>query len=145
VAARLSGALLLQLLLAQPHNHTAVLHFAARAAEPEHVRRAAEYLEANLARPIRMTELASMSGVSVRALQTGFLKHRGCSPGVFLRTRRLTRASGLLLGSPDLAVTQVAYACGFEHLGRFSAQYRERFGETPAETRAKKLRRRRAK
>ena len=32
------------------------------------------------------------------------------------------------------SVTEVAYAHGFEHLGRFSAYYRERFGELPSDT-----------
>ena len=32
------------------------------------------------------------------------------------------------------AVTEVALACGFEHLGRFSTRYRDRFGESPSET-----------
>jgi AraC-like DNA-binding protein len=32
-------------------------------------------------------------------------------------------------------VAEIALDCGFEHLGRFSARHRARFGEGPAETR----------
>ena len=71
-------------------------------------------------------------GVSARSLQTGFQRHHGCSPMQFLRTRRLERARQLLTAGSPMTVSQVAMACGFEHLGRFAAQYRARFGESPA-------------
>lgn len=37
-------------------------------------------------------------------------------------------------GVPRIPVTQAALEAGFGHLGRFSASYRERFGELPSET-----------
>jgi transcriptional regulator GlxA family with amidase domain len=58
----------------------------------------------------------------------------------FLRKRRLLRARGMLLGRSEHTVAQVAYSCGFEHLGRFSAQYRAEFGEKPTESLAKRTR-----
>ena len=52
-----------------------------------------------------------------------------------LRTIRLDRARReLLAGGLNANVTSVALAWGFDHLGRFAASYRERFGETPRET-----------
>jgi AraC-like DNA-binding protein len=33
-----------------------------------------------------------------------------------------------------VTVGEVAFSCGFEHLGRFSTGYRKRFGETPTQT-----------
>jgi AraC-like DNA-binding protein len=132
VAARMAEALVFSLLLAQPHDQ--LDNARTDACEPAHVRRAAEYLDANLAQPIRMTELATVTGVSVRSIQVGFQKHRGCSPLEFLRTRRLLRARSMLLNGTDASVTEVALACGFEHLGRFSAAYKARFGERPVDT-----------
>jgi transcriptional regulator GlxA family with amidase domain len=133
VSARMAEALVFSLLLTQPHNHSDNVQ--SDACEPEHVSRAAEYLDANLEEPIRMTELAAVTGVSVRSVQSGFQKYRGCSPLEFLRTRRLLRARAMLLNGTDASVTEVALACGFEHLGRFSSAYRARFGERPVETR----------
>src|SRR5262249_34115502 len=119
--------------LGQPHNHAAVLT-SRRRAEPAHVRTVAEYLDAHAGEPVRMADLAAVAGVSVRAIQVGFRAHRGCSPTEFLRQRRLELARTRLLSRPGATVAEIALECGFEHLGRFSAMYRARFGETPAET-----------
>ena len=40
----------------------------------------------------------------------------------------------LLLASSGETVTTIAIDCGFVHLGEFSRDYRNRFGETPLET-----------
>lgn len=138
VAARFADTILACLLNGQPHNYSEALVRPGRAADPRHLRVTAEYLEANAARPIRMTDLARVAGVSVRALQQGFLKHRGCSPMEFLRARRLELARARLLASGGrVSVATVARECGFLHLGRFSSRYRARFGERPSDTRAK--------
>jgi AraC-like DNA-binding protein len=52
-----------------------------------------------------------------------------------LRQARLDAAHRCLRQGGQ-TVTEVAYAHGFEHLGRFSAYYRERFGELPSVTAA---------
>jgi AraC-like DNA-binding protein len=139
VAAGLADSVMFGVLQGLQHNHSARLLAASRPAEPRHVRRAAEYLEGNAAQPIRMIDLAAVTGVSVRTLQTGFVRYRGCSPMAFLRDRRLVLARTQLLGKPDSSVTQIAVACGFVHLGRFSAMYRARYGETPSATRRRIL------
>lgn len=137
VAARLADSLLFTLLLGQPHDHMHAIAGASREAEPRHVRIAAEYLEANAARPVRIAELAAVTGMSVRSLQLAFRKHRGCTPMQFLLERRLVRARAMLLVRSTTTVSVIALDNGFEHLGRFSALYRARFGETPSETRAR--------
>lgn len=137
-AGRLGEALLFHLLDAQPHNQTQGLAMRSRPAEPSYVRRAAEYLDAQLALPVTMSDLVRLTGVGARSLQVGFRKHRGCTPMEFLRQRRLVRARELLLATSSMTVTQIALASGFEHLGRFSAQYRAQFGESPSQTRARR-------
>ena len=135
IVASLADSLMFGMLQGLQHNHSAKLAPGARAAEPRHVRRAAEYLEAHAAQPVRMIDLAAVTGVSVRTLQVGFRTYRGCSPITFLRDRRLALARIRLRANPQLTITQIASDCGFEHLGRFSALYRARFGETPSQTR----------
>lgn len=100
VAARFADALLFKLLLEHPHDQTLRLADHRRAAEPRYVRMAAEYLDANAHKPVRMGELASVTGVSLRALQLGFLEHRRCSPTQFLKERRLLLARTRLTTSP---------------------------------------------
>lgn len=136
VGTRLADSIVYGLLLGHPHNHSARLA-TARSAEPRYVREAAEYLEARAADPVRMADLARVTGIGVRALQLGFQKHRGCTPMEFLKERRFHLARTKLLGDAPATVTEIALDCGFPHIGRFSAEYRARFGESPSETRAR--------
>jgi AraC-like DNA-binding protein len=142
VATRLADALVNALLLGVPHNYS---HLLARtppsALEPRYVRRVEEYIAANAHCHISVADLAAVAGVCARTLFSAFRAHRGQSPMGLLRAQRFELARQRLLSSPGAAVGEVAFSCGFEHLGRFSIGYRKRFGETPTQT----LRRRRAK
>jgi AraC-like DNA-binding protein len=146
LAARLADALLFNLLLGHPYDQPTASAAAQPASEPQAVRQAAAYLDAHASEPIRLTELSGLAGVSLRSIQAGFRRHRGCSPMEFLRERRLDLVRARLLQTPDSTVTRIAHECGFAHLGRFSAYYRSRFGENPIDTlRGGKGRRRRRK
>jgi AraC-like DNA-binding protein len=135
LATRFADMFLYGLLQGQPHNLSAALGTDPRPAEPRYVRAAAEYLDAQAAEPISIADLTTATGVSAWTLQAGFRRYRGCSPMEFLRERRLELARTRLLSSPaSTTVAEIALDCGFEHLGRFSARYRARFGEGPAET-----------
>lgn len=138
-AARLAEALVLRFLLAQPGSEAKLFARTSPAAEPRHVRRAAEYIDANFERHITMAELTRVAGIGARSLQLGFRKHRGCSPLEFAQARRLERARLLLLTSETAQmVSDVARLAGGRHLGRFSIRYRERFGESPTRTLARR-------
>ena len=79
-------------------------------------------------------------GLSRRSLQLAVQEHFGLSSNALQRTIRLAYAN-MLLSDPQGArnVTDAALAAGFSHLGRFSQQYRELFGETPSRTLAATL------
>jgi len=139
MAERLAEALLFRFLLSQAHSPSALFSARSQHVEPRHVRRAAEYLDTHLQRTVTMAELGRVTGVTARALQLGFKKYRGCSPLTFARARRLERARLLLLTSDSAKnVTEVARLAGIEHLGRFSLSYRQRFGESPKHTLARR-------
>ena len=93
-----------------------------------------DYMRARLAAPIALADLARVAGVSVRTLHTLCQKHRGVSPMDLLRALRLDAVRARLMREPGAAVTEAALTYGFGHLGRFSAYYRERFGELPSQT-----------
>ena len=58
------------------------------------------------------------------------------SPMRYLKQLRLNRARMLLRkGSHEVtSVSECAHFAGFSHLGRFSADYRRTFGESPSQT-----------
>ena len=102
---------------------------------PRFVRRAEEFMAANLATPIQLPEIAGAAGVPVRTLSEGFLRFRHSSPLSLLRQMRLDRARQIIRESTsDLRVAAIALDCGFTHLGRFAQGYRDRFCELPSET-----------
>lgn len=101
-----------------------------------YVARAEEYIRANLDQPLSLAELADHCGVSGRALLLGFRKRRGISPMHFWRSLRFEAAHRELRNADaSVGVTEIALKWGFSHLGRFSADYRKQFMETPSETR----------
>ena len=89
---------------------------------------------ANLERPIRLSDLEDVSGLSRRALQYAFRRHLDCTPLQWVMQQRLALASKRL-SAPELdtSVTVVAQSLGFTHLGEFSRRFAERFGRRPSE------------
>lgn len=125
--------LIASLLGAQNHNYSDALLNAANPLRPRTLRRALVYIEENYASPITATDVAAAAGSSVRRLQEAFQDHVHQSPMGYLRNHRLDVARRSLVDGCD-SVTDVAQQCGFSHLGRFSASYKDRFGELPSQT-----------
>ena len=99
------------------------------------VRRALDAMRTNVGRDWSVTELAEAAGLSSRTLQRQFREFLGKAPPAALRDVRFESARReLLQGVPDAKVMDIAQRCGFPHCGRFSVEYRRRFGETPSET-----------
>ena len=92
------------------------------------------WLAGEAPRRLRITELAEHSGVSSRTVERAFLR-TGCTPLEYLRGVRLEQARRILSDrAPAATVAEAAILAGFTHLGRFSAEYRRRFGELPSQT-----------
>lgn len=120
------------LLLAQPNNRTSVDPDDAQPVSPR-LRRAMDFMLDRLGDPLTVTAVAEACGTSVRSLQAGFRRELGSTPLQWLRSQRIERAHALLAGgAPGLSVTDVAYSCGFFHLGEFSNAFRRRYGVTPS-------------
>ena len=135
VIAELEQALMVAFLCGNRHNYSTLLEKQPVETAPWQVRRAEEYIEANWHRPIRIEEVASVSGASTRSLFRTFQRFRGYSPMAFAKQVRLDHADRLLK-SADAArtVTSVAFDCGFSDVARFSSDYRSRFGQLPSAT-----------
>lgn len=130
--------LLRGLLQLHRHNYSAALARPAAPPPARHVQRAIDYIDAHVEEEISVGDVARAACISVRALEEGFRRDRGMTPLAYLRNRRLERVRETLRGAAasgaDASVTEIAQRHGFAHLGRFSAYYRERFGESPSET-----------
>jgi AraC-like DNA-binding protein len=124
------------LLLAVRHPYRDELTDPRIRARPRTIQRAIDAIQADPAHPFGAIELARTAGVSVRTLQVAFRRYTGTTPMAYLRQIRLTRAHDeLRRADPSFeTVAEVAYRCGFTHLGRFAATYRDRYGVTPSTT-----------
>ncbi|MDP4023407.1 helix-turn-helix domain-containing protein [Methylobacterium sp. NEAU 140] len=68
------------------------------------MRTALDYIEANVARPLALSEIAAAAGVSVRALQDTFRTETGQSLGQFVIARRAQRLPADLADRPGVPV-----------------------------------------
>jgi AraC-like DNA-binding protein/tetratricopeptide (TPR) repeat protein len=102
---------------------------------PRGVKRALAAVRTDVGREWSLADLAAIAGVSPRTLQRQFKVFLGETPGATLRDIRFEYARReLLQGLSSTKVAGVALDSGFTHLGRFSTEYRRRYGETPSQT-----------
>ncbi|MEJ2378179.1 MAG: AraC family transcriptional regulator [Pseudolabrys sp.] len=135
VLAEFEQNLMTAFLYANRHNYSHLLERDPPDAAPHDVRLAEAYIEANWDKPFNPDALAAETGVGLRSLFRRFRQSRGCSPIEFLRQVRLCRARETLESpGPAAAVADVAFACGFGSVARFSEDYLRRFGELPSVT-----------
>jgi AraC-like DNA-binding protein len=135
-ARRLSRLLMAAILLGQPHEWSEELCRPAGFEGPRAIRLAVAAAEEHPTEVVTVGDLARAGNLSVRALEDGFRRHVGTTPMAYLRSVRLARAHDELVEAEPGATTATAVAqrWGFAHYGRFAAQYRQRFGCSPAET-----------
>lgn len=99
------------------------------------VDKAMRFLRDHLGDPLSVEDLAEAAAVSPRTLFRDFKKEMDASPMEVLRNERLDRIHRELSDpKAETSVTDVAFRCGFNHLGRLAGFYRDRFGETPSDT-----------
>jgi AraC-like DNA-binding protein len=124
-----------RLLLEHPHNHSEAVRRYDRPVSPRGVKRAIDYMHANLDAPITLADLVAVAGVPGRTLFHHFRAFKGVAPMRYLRDRRFEQARRALLSAGQQEnVTAIAVRWGFSHMSRFAAEYRRRFGESPSAT-----------
>ncbi len=89
-----------------------------------------------------LDRLAAEAGLSRYHFVRSFARVYGDTPHRYLVGRRMERARAMLRRG-GRSVTEVCFAVGFRSVGSFSAAYRRYAGETPRQTRAAALERRR--
>lgn len=121
------------LLTLQNSNISHIIDRSDHHAMPKTIRAAVEYIHANLSEPIHLEQIARSAGMNMRTLQKGFQRVFGKTPMQVLRNARLDAAHYQLTARQEKpSVTAVAFSNGFSHLGRFSRDYKDRFGHSPS-------------
>jgi AraC-like DNA-binding protein len=137
IRADIEHGIMTSLLLSQQHTYTEALQKPVLRPSSRAVRAAVELMREDPDQLLTGPGIAAAVGVSERTLQLGFRREFGCSPTAFRRQVRLDRMREDLLwhrGAESATVREIALRWGFSNQGRAAAAYRQRFGETPAET-----------
>lgn len=140
LAKDLEIALIKGLLLAQPNSISNRLDRLGRTRQalPAYLVKACRFMRRHLAEDITIQAVSAAAGVSRFTLFSAFRDFLNTTPMAWQRHQRLDQVREVLLqGAAGLNVSAVALDWGFNHLGRFSSQYRERFGERPSDTLAR--------
>ncbi|KQZ48598.1 hypothetical protein ASD54_17210 [Rhizobium sp. Root149] len=117
------------------HNYTPSVESATNLLTPKYIENAIAFMQANLHKPLTVDAIAAAVSVSPRSLQQGFKQFRETTPMAYLKELRLQAAHReLQWAPPGVSVSDIGRKWGFSHLGRFAAEYRDRFGRAPSGT-----------
>lgn len=106
----------------------------------DRVNRAVDYVTANLARPLRLDEVARAACFSSFHFHRIFRAVMGETLAAFVKRVRLERAVYLLSHRPGATLTEIAMACGFSSSSDFSRSFRVHFGVPPRRFDVERLR-----
>ncbi len=100
------------------------------------LRQARDYLSDRLHEPVSLLDLCVDLSLSRRGVELLFQDSLGIGPSAFIRHQRLHGVRRALQVAPRVVgvVKQTALAWGFWHMGHFSQEYRDFFGESPSAT-----------
>jgi len=94
---------------------------------------ASDFIKANLHLRMTMVDLKHHTKFSERSLQLIFKKHLNKSPFEYIEEQRLLKAHELIKQyKQSKKTTHIAKEVGFRHLGRFSVNFKKRFGIHPS-------------
>ena len=94
------------------------------------VRRARDFIEANLDGDPSIAAIAAECGLSTSYFARAFRRATGLPPHTWLLMRRIERAKVLMNGT-DLDLAKIAVACGFVDQSHFSRIFAKRMGISP--------------
>ncbi len=101
------------------------------------IRKTLWYIEGHFAGPVGLDDLAAVSALSRFHLSRTFAQVTGTTISAYLRGRRLTEAArALAAGAPD--ILSVALDVGYGSHEAFTRAFREVFGATPEDVRARR-------
>jgi LacI family transcriptional regulator len=96
---------------------------------------AVRFMDANLGRPIRISDVLAAGRLSRKTLEVRFRRSLGRTPHEELQRRRLDRVKSLLRQT-DWPLKQIARAAGFTYVEHLHQMFRQHTGMTPSRFRA---------
>ena len=102
----------------------------------KHLREAREFIRSSARGPIRLEDVSEALGMSARGVEVLFRSSVGVGPTAYIRHERLhaVRRALLTVKPGPGVIKETAMQWGFWHMGHFSKNYRQLFGESPMET-----------
>ncbi len=101
-----------------------------------HVSRAIGWIRDNYAEPMRIDDLARLSGMSASAFHRHFRAVTAMSPLQFQKRIRLQEARALLVARPG-DVAGIGHLVGYDSPSQFNREYRRLFGTPPGQDAAR--------
>jgi transcriptional regulator GlxA family with amidase domain len=102
--------------------------------ESDALRKAVMLMEKNISTPLEIGVIARLVDVQPKQLERVFQKETGQSPSEFYRNSRL-KYGRWLLGSSDMAVSEIAFECGFADAPHFIRHFQQLYGMSPGRLR----------
>ena len=101
---------------------------------PSPLQKAIELMMANIEAPLRMEEIAGLSGLRLRRMERMFKSNVDTSPAHFYRGLRLERARELLLHT-NLSTLEIGVLTGFSSSSHFAMAYQKHYAMRPSDAR----------
>lgn len=124
-----------EIVMSQQSNISHLLAQSEATATTPQLKRAIAFMNEHVDEKLTLAQIAKAAGSHPRNLQTSFRQETGLSPMAYLRNLRLDLSHYWLMQKAQRpSVSDVAYGTGYSHLGRFSSDYRNRFGHSPSQS-----------
>jgi AraC family transcriptional regulator len=92
--------------------------------------RAIDYVEAHLAEPVTLAEIAASTGLTPMHFAAQFKAATGLRPHEYLLRRRIERAQEMLVGT-GLPLVDIALSVGFQNQSHFTSVFKGFVGQPP--------------
>ncbi len=99
------------------------------------IRRVLEYVDVHLSEELTLACLADRAGMSPNYLSALFHKISGITLWDYITTKRIDKATRLLMDERELNILDIASLCGFNNTAAFNKAFKKITGITPSEYR----------
>ena len=97
-----------------------------------------QIIEANLFSAITIEELSDYCNLSLSSFKREFAKIYNDTPANYIKTKRLEKATELLLVSSN-PISAIAFECGFNDLSNFTKSFRDKYKVAPSKYRLSQI------